>query len=123
MIEARHVTSAASPVVLVELQRSSTTDLAQLLRTAVAAGDVRLVVDLGERKDASSDVLTLLHRAARHLRRLGGSLAVVAHDRICKRLFDVTLLSQAFPVFASRDEALRDWRRGTGAAARTLARV
>ena len=52
------MTSAASPVVLVELQRSSTTDLAQLLRTAVAAGDVRLVVDLGERKDASSDVLS-----------------------------------------------------------------
>ncbi len=110
MIEARHVTSsAASPVVVVELQRSSTTDLAQLLRTAIAAGDVRLVIDLGERKDASSDVLTLLHRAARQLRRFGGSLAVVAQPDL-KRLFDVTLLSQAVPVFMSRDEALRNWR-------------
>jgi hypothetical protein len=27
-----------------------------------------------------------------------------------KRLFDVTLLSQAFPVFVSREEAIRDWR-------------
>lgn len=103
------MTSSPSPVVVVEMRRSSTTDLARLLRTAVAAGDLRLVVDLGERQDASSDVLTLLHRAARQLRRLGGSLAVVAQPDL-KRLFDVTLLSQAFPVFVTRDEALRDWR-------------
>ncbi len=110
MIEARHETNSSSLVVFVEMRRNSTADLTRLLRTAIAAGDVRLVVDLGERKDATSDVLTALHCAARHLRRLGGSLAVVTTQPDLRRLFDVTLLSEAFPVFATRDEALRDWR-------------
>ena len=107
MIEARHEPGA--PVV-VDMRRDSALDLACVLGTAISAGDVRLVVDLGERRDATSDLLTLLHRAAKHLRRIGGSLAVVTSQPDLRHLFDVTLLSQAFPVFASRDEALRDRR-------------
>jgi anti-anti-sigma factor len=107
VIEARHEREA--PVVFVELRRDPA-DLARVLRTAIAAGDVRLVVDLGEREDATSDDLTLLHRASKQLRRLGGCLAVVTAHPDLRRLFDVTLLSHAFPVFASRDEALRDLR-------------
>ena len=99
-----------APIVFVDVPRESTLDLARLLRTAIAAGDIRLVVDLGERKDTTSDVLSLLHRAAKQLRRIGGSLAVVTGQSDLRRLLDVTLLSQTFPVFASRDEALRDLR-------------
>jgi len=40
---------------------------------------------------------------------LGGKLAVVTPEPGLRRLFDVTLLSQAFGVFGSRDEALRSW--------------
>src|SRR5262245_30900051 len=108
VIEVRH--ELAAPVVFVELQRGSTLDLARVLRTAIAAGDVRLVVDLGETREATSDDLSLLHRAGQYLRRIGGSLAIVAPPPSIRRLLDMTLLSQAIPVFASRDEALRDLR-------------
>jgi anti-anti-sigma factor len=111
VIEVRHDTGGcSSAVVFVEARDDSTSDLARALRMATAAGEVRLVVDLGERADTTSDLLALLNRAARQLRRLGGSLAVVCPQPSLRRLFDLTLLSQAFPVFATRDEALRDWR-------------
>ena len=90
--------------------RESSRDLVKALRMAIAAGDVRLVVDLGKQQDASAETLTLLHRAAAQLRRLGGSLAVVCPQPDLRRMFDLTLLSQGFPVFATRDEALRTWR-------------
>ena len=106
MIEVRH---ERVPVFLVDFRRDPE-DLAHALQTAMAAGDVRVVVDLGEQEDATSEVLTLLSRGARQLRRIGGSLAVVTSQPSLRRLLDMTLLSQAFPVFASRDEALRDLR-------------
>jgi anti-anti-sigma factor len=109
VIEVTHQPEARSAIVVVEMQRASTTDLAHLLRTAVGSGDVGVIVDLGERGDASSELLTVLHRAARQLRTLGGRLAVVCVKPELRRLFDVTLLSQGFGVYASRDEALRTW--------------
>ena len=110
MIEVTHrPDSTTSAVVVVELERASTPDLARLLRTAIRTGDIGVIVDLGERRDASSDLLMVLHRAARQLRMLGGRLAVVSTKPELRRLFDVTLLSQAFGVYASRDEALRTW--------------
>ena len=110
MIEVTHQHEAGtSAVVVVEMERASTGDLARLLHTAIRTGDIGVVVDLGERGDASSELLTVLHRTARQLRMLGGRLAVVSTRPELRRLFDLTLLSQAFGVYASRDEALRTW--------------
>ena len=110
MIEVRHQPEALnSAIVVVEMRRASTIDLVRLLRTAIGSGDVGVIVDLGERSDATSDLLTVLHRTARHLRALGGRLAVVCSRPELRHLFDVTLLSQGFGVYASRDEALRTW--------------
>ena len=110
MIEVTHQREAqASALVVVEMKRASTTDLARLLRTAIGTGDIGVIVDLGERGDASSELLTVLHRTARQLRALGGRLAVVCAKPELRHLFDVTLLSQGFSVYASRDEALRTW--------------
>jgi anti-anti-sigma regulatory factor len=108
VIEICHPTEGTTAaVVVVEMRRGSTTELAQLLRTAIGSGDV--VVDLGERPDASSELLSVLHRCGRHARALGGTLSVVCSRPELRRLFDVTLLSQGFDVYASRDEALRPW--------------
>jgi anti-anti-sigma regulatory factor len=101
--------SGTSAVVVVELARTSTPDLACLLRTAIRTGDIGVIVDLGERGDASSELLMVLHRTARQLRTLGGRLAVVSTKPELRRLFDLTLLSQGFGVYASRDDALRTW--------------
>ena len=109
MIEVCHDSSATSAVVLVELRREAPPDLAGALCSTLRAGDVRVIVDLGERQDVSSDLLSILHRTATQLRALGGKLAVVTPEPGLRRLFDVTLLSQAFSVFGSRDEALRSW--------------
>jgi anti-anti-sigma factor len=98
-----------SAIVVVELKRASTTDLAHLLRTAIGPGDIGVIVDLGEEGDASSELLTVLHGTARQLRALGGRLAVVSAKPELRRLFDVTLLSQGFGVYASRDDALSSW--------------
>ena len=110
MIEISHQTEGpTAAVVIVELARGSTTELARLLRRAIGSGDVDVVVDLGGRVDASSDMLSVLHRCGRQLRALGGTLSVVSTRPELRRLFDVTLLSQGFAVYASRDEALRPW--------------
>ena len=79
MIEVTHRPDSSTPaVVVVELERASTPDLARLLRTAIGTGDIGVIVDLGERGDASSELLLVLHRTARQLRTLGGRLAVVS---------------------------------------------
>lgn len=110
MIEVSHQGAAeASAVIVVDMTRSSTTDLARLLDCAIGAGEVDVVVDLGARLDASSDLLAVLHRCARRIRMLGGTLSIVCSRPELRRLFDVTLLSQGFDVYASRDDALRAW--------------
>jgi anti-anti-sigma regulatory factor len=110
VIEVSHHTAArTSAVIVVDMTRSSTTDLARLLDCAMGTGDVDVVVDLGARLDASSDLLTVLHSCARRIRGLGGTLSIVCSRPELRRLFDVTLLSQGFDVYASRDEALRGW--------------
>jgi anti-anti-sigma regulatory factor len=109
VIEIRHETAARPPLVFVEMSLESSRDLARLIHTASSAGDVSLVVDLGERADASSELLTVLHRTARNLRRIGGRLGVITPQPGLRRMLDLTLLSHAFAVFATRDEALQNW--------------
>lgn len=109
MIEVAHGDERTTAIVVIEMKQASTTQLSQLLRAAVRWGDVGVVIDLGERADASSELLTVLHRAARQLRGLGARLAVVSPKPELRRLFDVTLLSQGFGVYRTRDEALRSW--------------
>jgi anti-anti-sigma regulatory factor len=111
VIEVSHHPAAAqtSAVIVVDLRHSSNTDLARLLDCAIGTGDVSVVVDLGARPDASSELLTVLHRCSRRVRALGGTLSIVCSRPELRGLFDVTLLSQGFDVYASRDEALRAW--------------
>jgi anti-anti-sigma regulatory factor len=113
VIEVSHHPAAVrtSAVIVVDLRQSSTTDFAPLLDCAIGAGagEVSVVVDLGARPDASSELLTVLHRCSRRLRAHGGRLAVACSRPELRRLFDVTLLSQGFDVYASRAEALRAW--------------
>lgn len=107
MIELQHATAGRAPVVFVQMKSDSSRELGRLLTAAVGSGEFDVVVDLGDRADAPSDLLAVLHRAARQVRDLGGSLGVVAAQPSIRRLFDVTLLSRTLPIFATRDDALR----------------
>ncbi len=109
MIEICHETAERSSVVFVEVDLESPRDLARLLGTVTSTGGVSVLVDLGDREDASSEFLTVLHGTARAIRRQGGSLGVVSSQSSMRRLFDITLMSRTLPVFATRDEALRSW--------------
>jgi anti-anti-sigma regulatory factor len=73
---------------------------------ALSVGHSRLVVDLGARDDPDADLLGILHRAGHRMRTAGGGLAVVCADSRLRRLLDLTLLSQGFRVYATREEAL-----------------
>ena len=73
---------------------------------ALRLGHVTVVVDLGARKVADADLLSVLLRSGRRLREAGGRLALVCADARTRRLFDVTLLSWSLPVYETREEAL-----------------
>lgn len=109
VIEFRHETDVRPPFVVLDVSRDSARDLARLFRGALSTGDVSIVVDFGDRTDASSELLTVLHRTAQHVRRVGGKLGVVTPQPSLRRLLDITLMSQAFAVFATRDEAIERW--------------
>lgn len=73
---------------------------------ALGLGHTQLVVDLAERQGVDAELLTVLHRSARRVRDAGGRFAVVCPDSLLRRLFDITLLSQCFPVYATSEDAL-----------------
>ena len=73
---------------------------------ALELGHRQLVVDLGGRSGADADLLSVLHRSGRRMRDAGGRLAVVCSDSRLRRLLDLTLLSEGFAVYRTREEAL-----------------
>jgi anti-sigma B factor antagonist len=73
---------------------------------ALGLGHTQLVVDLGERQGADAELLTVVHRSARRVHDAGGRFAVVCPDARLRRLFDITLLSRGFPVYATSEDAL-----------------
>jgi anti-anti-sigma regulatory factor len=73
---------------------------------AIEMGNTSVVVDLGDQRGACAALLGVLLRAGLRLRERGGRLAVASSDPGLRRLFDVTLLSQAFTVFETGEEAL-----------------
>jgi anti-anti-sigma regulatory factor len=69
-------------------------------------GARHVIVDLGEAEMVDSAVLWTLKRLAVGLRTRGSSLSVVCSHRGLASLLELTLLTRAFPVFGSLDEAL-----------------
>ncbi|HEX4746431.1 MAG TPA: STAS domain-containing protein [Gaiellaceae bacterium] len=108
MIEIRHEgANARRPVVLIcDPMPDGAAGVARCLDLALELGETELLVDLRERPDADADLLAVLHRAGKRARATGGRLAVVCSDSRLRRMLNVTLLSHAFGVYATREEAL-----------------
>ena len=83
---------------------------APLLRSALAtldaAGERRLVVDLGRVDYISSAGLGVLFALAKRTREIGGALAICSLGEQVRRVFDLAGYIPYFTVAASRDEAV-----------------
>jgi anti-anti-sigma regulatory factor len=100
-------TSASGSAVVVRCAESGgAAGVMRCVDLALRLGQLRLVVDLGARDGADADLLSVLHRSGERMRDAGGRLAVVCSDSRLRRLFEVTLLSQGFSVYATHEEAL-----------------
>lgn len=69
-----------------------------------------IVIDLGAVEMVDSSTLRLLRRIAGRLPRADGRLSVICPHPGRADLLHLTLLSESFPVFGSRDAALRPAR-------------
>jgi anti-anti-sigma regulatory factor len=99
--------SASGSAVVVRCSESAgRAGVTRCVDLALRLGQRELVVDLGARDGADADLLSVLHRSGERMRSAGGRLAVVCYDSGLRRLLDLTLLSQGFAVYATREEAL-----------------
>lgn len=108
MIEVREeIATASSPAAVIDCEeRGCAEGVVRCVDMAVRLGHTKVVVDLGGLDGADADLLSVLHRSGRRMREVGGRLAVVSGSSRLRRLLDVTLLSQGFRVYATREEAL-----------------
>jgi anti-anti-sigma factor len=113
VIELRNgaTTSPDDPVLIRCDEGDAVAGVSRCIDLAIEMGNTSLVVDLGDRRGACSVLLGVLLGAGRRLRERGGRLAVASSDPGLRRLLDVTLLSQAFTVFETREKALVHGRR------------
>jgi anti-sigma B factor antagonist len=80
-------------------------------------GKKQLVVDLSKATFIDSTTLGVLVGGVKRLRPTGGSLALVCTDQNISKIFEITGLDRVFPIFGSREEALRSVAAGEGAQA------
>lgn len=108
MIEIREerAPSSANAVVILCADGGAAAGVDRGVDLALRLGHTHFVVDLGERHAADAELLSVLHRSARRVRDVGGRFAVVCADSRLHRLFDLTMLSQSFSVYATPEDAL-----------------
>jgi len=80
-------------------------------------GKKQLVVDLSKATFIDSTTLGVLVGGVKRLRPGGGHLALVCTDQNISKIFEITGLDRVFPIYASREEALRSVAAGEGAPA------
>ena len=89
-------------------------ELAQQLRLhlygMIEAGALRIVVDLGDADFVSSLALGALLGAVRRLRPRGGQLRVACSSPNVRRVFELTMLDRALPLYVSVENATGRWR-------------
>ena len=80
----------------------------QAIVDLVDAGSLNIVVDMGMVDFLDSTGLGVLVEGLKRVRTRGGNLSlVVTQDKIVK-IFDITGLNKAFPIFSSLEDALKE---------------
>ena len=80
-------------------------------------GKKQVIVDLSKATFIDSTTLGVLVGGVKRLRPAGGTLALVCSDQNIVKIFEITGLDRVFPIYASREEALRSVAAGEGAPA------
>src|SRR6266487_1099428 len=88
-------------------------ELKRELFAVITQGHRRIVVDLTPASFIDSTILSVLLAGVKRLRPVGGELAVICPNENIRRLFEVTLLDQVFPVINDRSEIRWEGRDAT----------
>jgi anti-sigma B factor antagonist len=84
----------------------SAPELKRVLDEAIDAGGKDVVVDLTKTTFLDSTAISVLVEASKRLRP-EGRVALVCVDQNLVKIFRITALDRLFPLFSSRDEAMR----------------
>jgi anti-sigma B factor antagonist len=80
--------------------------LRQKIVDVVDEGAVNLVIDMSSVDFLDSTGLGVLVQGLRRVKMRGGSLSLVITQDKIRKIFDITGLNQAFPIFTTQAEAL-----------------
>ena len=83
------------------------------LKRAVEESAEHIVVDMTQTTFIDSTTLGVLVGCLKRLTPSGRRLALVIADTSIRRVFDITGLDRVFPIYDSRDEAIRSLPAGT----------
>jgi anti-sigma B factor antagonist len=107
-VETSHRDGASVLTLRGEIDVYTAPQLRQSIVDLVEEGSVRLVVDMRAVEFLDSTGLGVLVEGLKRVKSKDGSLSIVAtQDKILK-IFDITGLNRAFPIFASVEEALAE---------------
>lgn len=81
-------------------------ELRERISTAISEGADELVLDLTETTFVDSMTLGVLLSSMKSLRARGGRMRLVVDRPDIRRIFEITLLDDLFPIHVSLDEAL-----------------
>lgn len=89
-----------------EVDLHAAPELRDRLRRSIDDGAVDVVVDLSGASFVDSTALGILLGAMKRVRDEGGQMVVVASRPEVRRIFEITLLDQVFPLHETREDAL-----------------
>ena len=89
-----------------DLDLYSASELKEVFAHAIAAGQIRIIVDLTEATFLDSSALSVLLDAAKRLRSRHGALAIVNLNENLTRIFQITAMDQTFTILPTRNAAI-----------------
>lgn len=104
--EERPAPATAVLAVYGEADLHSAPEFRERLRVAIDGGATTLVVDLSDTEFVDSTSLGVLLGAMKRLRERNGEILLVVPRPELRRIFEITLLDQIFPLHDTRGEAL-----------------
>ncbi len=117
-LTSRIVKGVAVVTVAGELDIHSSPRLKSSIRHMLAEGQARVIVNLLEATYLDGTALAVLTATRQQARAAGGNVGLVIDQPLLTRMFSITGLQDAFPMFRTEAQAVRAAQRWTGASPR-----